>query len=63
MACSMLTSVRHADPDACLTGLDRGRVGDIVVNGERGAHIIVASDIVQYLEDNLTQVHPSASHS
>ena len=37
-------------------GIDRGRVGDILVNGERGAHMLVADDIVQYLEDNLTQV-------
>ena len=36
-------------------GIDRGRVGDVLINGEKGAHILVAADLVQYLEDNLTQ--------
>ena len=43
---------------AWLAGIDRGRVGDVLINGEKGAHILVAADIVQYLEDNLTQVCP-----
>ena len=30
----------------------------MLINGEKGAHILVAADIVQYLEDNLTQVCP-----
>ena len=46
-----------------LAGIDRGRVGDVLVNGEKGAHILVAADIVQYLEDNLTQVRHIFLHT
>lgn len=38
------------------TGIVRGKVGDIVVLGERGAQAIVAPDLVDFLELSLTQV-------
>ncbi|HEY9817129.1 MAG TPA: photosystem II S4 domain protein [Candidatus Obscuribacterales bacterium] len=38
------------------TGIVRGKVGDIVVLGERGAQAIVAPDLVEFLEMSLTQV-------
>jgi photosystem II S4 domain protein len=38
------------------TGIVRGKVGDIVVLGERGAQAIVAPDLVEFLELSLTQV-------
>jgi len=38
------------------TGVVRGKVGDIIVLGERGAHILVVPELVQFLEANLTQV-------
>ncbi|EFN54575.1 hypothetical protein CHLNCDRAFT_35967 [Chlorella variabilis] len=42
---------------ACLgTGIERGKVGDIVVRGEQGAQILVAPNLVEHLEAALTQV-------
>jgi len=38
------------------TGVVRDKVGDIVVLGERGAHIVVVPELVPFLEANLTQV-------
>lgn len=38
------------------TGLVRGKVGDIVVLGERGAQAIVVPELVEFLELSLTQV-------
>jgi photosystem II S4 domain protein len=38
------------------TGLERQKVGDIIVLGERGAQIIVVPELVEYLTMNLTQV-------
>jgi photosystem II S4 domain protein len=38
------------------TGLERGKVGDIVVLGERGAQAIVAPDLADFLAQALTQV-------
>lgn len=38
------------------TGIVRDRVGDILVLGERGAQVIVAPDLVPFLEMSLTQV-------
>lgn len=38
------------------TGLVRGKVGDIIVLGERGAQAIVDPELVDFLEMNLTQV-------
>lgn len=38
------------------TGIVRDRVGDILVNGERGAQAIVVPELVDFLEMNLTQV-------
>lgn len=42
---------------ACLgTGIERGKVGDILVTGEQGAQILVAPNMVEHLEQSLTQV-------
>jgi photosystem II S4 domain protein len=38
------------------TGIVREKVGDIIVLGERGAQAVVAPDMVEFLELNLTQV-------
>lgn len=44
---------------ACLgTGVQRSKVGDILVVGEEGAHILVVPDLVQHLEATLVQVAP-----
>lgn len=51
-------SANHRDfLGACLgTGIERSRVGDILVQGEDGAHIMVAPELAQHLELSLTQV-------
>ena len=42
---------------ACLgTGIERNRVGDIIVQGERCAQLIVEPSLVPHLELQLTQV-------
>lgn len=42
---------------ACLgTGVERGKVGDILLTGESGAQILVAADLVEHFERTLTQV-------
>lgn len=38
------------------TGVVRGKVGDIIVLGERGAQILVVPELVSFLETNLNQV-------
>jgi photosystem II S4 domain protein len=38
------------------TGIVRGKVGDIIVLGERGAQAIITPDLVDFLEMSLTQV-------
>jgi photosystem II S4 domain protein len=38
------------------TGLVREKIGDIIVLGERGAQVIVAPEMVEFLETQLTQV-------
>ncbi|MEM8780398.1 MAG: photosystem II S4 domain protein [Cyanobacteria bacterium P01_G01_bin.49] len=38
------------------TGIVREKVGDIIVLGERGGQVIVAPELVDFLETNLTQV-------
>lgn len=50
-------SANHRDfLGACLgTGIERGKVGDILVTGETGAHIMVAPDLVEHLEACLVQ--------
>eukprot|EP00967_Tisochrysis_lutea_P014481 scaffold16254_cov16-Tisochrysis_lutea.AAC.3 len=37
------------------TGVVRGKVGDILVQGESGAQIMVDSELVEHFEDTLTQ--------
>ncbi len=37
-------------------GLDRGKIGDIVVLGERGAQVIVVPELAEFLGQGLTQV-------
>ena len=42
---------------ACLgTGIDRDKVGDILITGEQGAQILVAPNLVEHLMVALTQV-------
>ena len=42
---------------ACLgTGIERSKVGDILVQGEQGALIMVAPQLVEHLEGTLVQV-------
>ncbi|PSO77690.1 MAG: photosystem II S4 domain protein [Cyanobacteria bacterium QH_9_48_43] len=38
------------------TGVVRDKIGDIVVLGERGAHVLVVPELVEFLETNLEQV-------
>jgi hypothetical protein len=38
------------------TGVVRGKVGDILVQGESGAQILVDMELVEHFEDTLTQV-------
>ena len=41
---------------ACLgTGVERGKVGDILLVGEQGAQILVAASLVEHLEQTLSQ--------
>ncbi len=51
-------SANHRDfLGACLgTGIERGKVGDILVTGETGAHIMIVPELVEHLEQTLTQV-------
>lgn len=52
--CSPLLAVQAG---ACLgTGIERGKVGDILVTGEQGAQILCAPNLVEHLEGALTQV-------
>ncbi len=42
---------------ACLgTGVDRSKVGDIILQGEQGAQILVVPNLVPFLETSLIQV-------
>ena len=51
-------SANHRDfLGACLgTGIERSKVGDILVQGEQGAHILVVPELVPHLEMQLTSV-------
>ncbi len=40
----------------CLAGVVRERVGDILVQGETGAQILVHPELVEHFETSLTQV-------
>lgn len=54
----MFDAATHRDfLGACLgTGIDRRTIGDIVIQGEQGAYILCAPEMVSYLELSLTQV-------
>lgn len=48
------------------TGIERSKVGDIILLGETGAQILVAAELVEHFEQSLTQVpllHSSLSSS
>ena len=51
-------SANHRDfLGACLgTGIERSKVGDILVMGETGAYIMIAPELTKHLEATLTQV-------
>lgn len=38
------------------TGIERSKVGDIIIMGETGAQILVAEELVEHFEMSLTQV-------
>ena len=42
------------------TGIVRGKLGDIIVLGERGAQAIIAPEMLDFLQQNLTQVRSVA---
>ena len=54
----MFDAATHRDfLGACLgTGIDRSKVGDVLLTGEQGAHIMVVPELVEYLTMNLTSV-------
>ncbi len=54
----MFDPANHSDFLGALlgTGLERGKVGDIVVLGERGAQVIVVPELADFLMQGLTQV-------
>ncbi|CAK0782752.1 hypothetical protein CVIRNUC_005947 [Coccomyxa viridis] len=54
----MFDAVTHRDflGSICGTGIDRGKVGDIIILGETGAQILVAAELVEHFEGSLTQV-------
>ena len=54
----MFDAATHRDfLGACLgTGIDRSKVGDILLNGEQGAHILVVPELVEFLIMSLIQV-------
>ena len=56
-------SATHRDfLGACLgTGIERSKVGDILLQGEQGAHILVVPELVSHLEMSLTSVSTEAA--
>lgn len=54
----MFDPANHGDFLGALlgTGLHRGKVGDIIVLGERGAQAIVVPELAEFLTQSLTQV-------
>jgi photosystem II S4 domain protein len=54
----MFDPANHGDFLGALlgTGLERGKVGDIIVLGERGAQAIAVPELVEFLSQSLTQV-------
>ena len=59
----MFDAATHRDfLGACLgTGVDRSRVGDILLNGEQGAHVLVVPELAEYLSGHMTSVRPQRS--
>lgn len=57
-------SATHRDfLGACLgTGIERSKVGDILLQGEQGAHILVVPELVSHLEMSLTSVSIEAAY-
>ena len=53
---SGLSACRDFLGSICGTGIDRGKVGDIIILGETGAQILVAAELVEHFERSLTQV-------
>jgi len=54
----MFDAASHRDFLGALlgTGIERSRVGDLVVQGERGAHVLATPEMAVYLAGALTQV-------
>ena len=58
----MFDSANHRDfLGACMgCGIERSKVGDILVQGEQGAQILLVPELVPHLEMQLTQVSTSS---
>ena len=54
----MFDAATHRDfLGACLgTGIERSKVGDILINGEQGAHVLVVPELAEFLGIHLTSV-------
>ena len=65
----MFDAANHRDfLGACMgCGIERSKVGDILVQGEQGAQILLVPELVPHLEMQLTQVrnrgHAASQHS
>lgn len=44
-------------------GIERSKVGDIIVQGEQGAQILLVAELVQHVEMSLTQVSLIVTHA
>ena len=47
-------------PNHAGTGIERDRVGDVIIQGDQGAQIICAPNVVVHLEATLTQAGAAA---
>ena len=56
----MFDAATHRDfLGACLgTGVDRSKMGDVLITGEQGAHVLVVPELAEYLTTHLTSVRP-----
>ena len=45
------------------TGIERSKVGDIILVGETGAQILVAAELLEHFEQSLTQACTPCSHT
>ena len=43
------------------SGIERRMIGDVLVHGDRGAHVLCTPEMVDYLESAVTQVPASSA--